>query len=541
MDAFARDPYASSSQTRALSLWAPRLTSGESEFSRIRDVSTARARDLITSSAYAANAIRIHKDNVIGPRYTLALRPQADRLGITPEQAVEWTHQVEQEWEAYANSPTFDADAARVLSFPWLLHMIYESFLTSGDGLAVLKYKDGYPGSFKTCMQVIEPERLSNPADKVQSMKIRNGVEFGEDGEPIAYHIRKIHPADVYLDQPGPDAMAWLRIERATAWGRPIVLHMIDRRRAELRRGISSFVSVLRNLKLLDEYDGAEVESAILRTMVASVIKTELPDTEAANIMGAAPTAAIAGQAHMHPRAQDAQSYLAGISHFRREQGISINGARVMQLLPGEDLELKQAQTDGLAFEAFQHAIVRKIAAGAGTSAESLSRDFGQMSYASAMVSIADIWRSFLVRREQLNRQVAIPFASAWLEEAIDSKRVPLPTGKFGTADDLLPMRNAIWARSTFMSWGMPSPDPLKKVQAQKEAIMAGLSTHQEEAYADGLDYREVLGQAAAERKLKETLGIPQLETLPPGQPERLVDAQTEQALRPPPAKPAPK
>lgn len=537
MDAFARGDQdgSSSLHQRSLSLWMPRLASAEAQNQPHRDLSTARSRDLAMSSAYAANALRIHRDNVIGPRFTLALRPMYQLLGISREQSNEWSLLAEREWEAYASSPTFDCDAARSLTFPWLLHMLYYAFLTAGEGLAVIKWLSS--GSYSTCLQVIEPERLSNPPDRMPSQfNIRNGVEFDKNGAPAWYYIRKVHPSDVVLPYNSPDAYKWLRVRRSTTWGRPIVLHMLDRTRAEMRRGISQFVSVLRHMKLLDEYDGAEVESAIMRTMVAAVIKTELPKEEVHAIMGARPTAAVAAQAGLtaHGRALDSQQYMAGIADFRKEQALTMSGARIAQLLPGETLELLQAKSDGLAFEAFQASLVRKLAAGLGTTAESLSRDFGQMSYASAMVSIGDIWRHFLVRREMVIRQCGLPYVMSWLEEAIDERRLPLPNGKFGTFEDLIPMRNAIFARSTFMSWGPPQVDPVKQREGQKKAIEIGLSTHQEEAYAEGLDWREMLDQIAIEREYKDTLGIPQLENLPPGQPQAMIDAAA--APDPPPA-----
>src|SRR5580765_946086 len=131
MDAFARgDAYkdGSSLHTRSLSLWMPRLISAETQNQPHRGLSTARSRDLAMSSAYAANALRIHRDNVIGPRFTLALPPMYQLLGVSRDAANEWSLLAEREWEAYASSPTFDCDAARALTFPWLLHMAYWSF-----------------------------------------------------------------------------------------------------------------------------------------------------------------------------------------------------------------------------------------------------------------------------------------------------------------------------------------------------------------------------------------------------------------------------
>lgn len=509
--------YTESAHSRALELWRPPLRSAEVDYERRRPLTAGRARDVVMSSAFGANAARIHRDNVVGPRFTLALRPLADLLKITPEQAKTWSRLVEREWSAYAQSPTFDCDAQRMLTFPGMLHMAYWAFLTGGEALGVFKWKLGMSTGYNTCVQMVEAERLSTPPDKELDKRIRNGIELDDDGMPVAYHIRKVHPSDM-LVAPDADGFKWERVARFEPWGRPKVLHMFDRFRPDMQRGISAFVTALRGLKMVDEYNQAELESAVLKAGFAAVVKTELAKKDLGPALGAP---ADLGPAESK-EAEDALQYMLGTDPYRKAQSLTVNGARAVHLLPGESLELLQTTEGGISFEAFQRALINELAAGTGVSSEQLSRDFGEMSFASAKVALGDVWRHFFVRREMIVRQMGLPWVSAWLEEAVDQGKVPLPTGKKGNALDLAPMRAAIFANSTFMSWGPPVIEPVKEAEGQKIRLGIGTTTLAQEAQEAGDDWEEILEQQAAERKKRTELGLPQIEELeskdkPPG------------------------
>ncbi len=42
-------------------------------------------------------------------------------------------------------------------------------------------------------MQIVDPDRLSNPQQNFDMPNIRGGVEIDSDSAPIAYHIREAH------------------------------------------------------------------------------------------------------------------------------------------------------------------------------------------------------------------------------------------------------------------------------------------------------------------------------------------------------------
>ena len=50
-----------------------------------------------------------------------------------------------------------------------------------------------------TTIQLIEPDRLSNPYNSTDSKNLRGGVEIDHFGAPVAYYILKEHPGDYWM------------------------------------------------------------------------------------------------------------------------------------------------------------------------------------------------------------------------------------------------------------------------------------------------------------------------------------------------------
>lgn len=64
-------------------------------------------------------------------------------------------------------------------------------------------------GRYATTVQIVDPDRLSNPQQNFDMPNVRGGVEIDGDGAPIAYHIREAHIGDWWS---GAKTMTWRRI-----------------------------------------------------------------------------------------------------------------------------------------------------------------------------------------------------------------------------------------------------------------------------------------------------------------------------------------
>ena len=483
--------------------WRPRLSDADSDHRPSLKLDKARARELAWQDPYGANAIRIHRNSVIGKAYRLSLKIDAEGLGISPEAAHDWNQKAEREWHRYAEGVHFGADASRKNTWTFLMHQAIAGMVIDGEILAILPPKKGWEG-YLTCMHLLEPERLVDPGETAleAGLEIRNGIEIDQQGEPLAYYIQRTYPTSNFGTLNTKGEMDYVRVRRMTDWGRPLVLHCFDEHRPNMTRGVSKVVASMKQMKMLGQYSDTELERAAIGASLAAVIESEMNWEEAMRVVGGS------GSADFENGLTKASiDHMKNVAPYHQEVGLRFNGSRVAHLLPNEKLHIVQPTVNGASYDKFEKAFIRQIAAGLDVASESLARDFTGTSYSAARMSLADIWRAYLVSRQLLNTKFAMPFVSAWLEESILSGFLPMPDGSEATIDNWVARRGHI-VRGTFISWGKPIIDPTKERDGQQKALAMGLTTLEEEAAAEGKDWSELMAQRKVETDHREELGL---------------------------------
>lgn len=483
--------------------WRPGLRSADDDHFVDFNANKARARELSWQEPYGVNGLRIARDNIIGKSYALSLNIGAEPLRLTEEAAHAWERKAQDEWTRYAEGPWFGSDASRKNTFTFQMHQAIACLHTEGEILGIIAAKKGWEG-YMTCLHMLEPERLVNPAQVPLNagVQLAHGVERDRMGEPLAYYIRKTYPntrAAIQVNRDNP--MDYERVPRMTEWGRPVVLHCFDEHRPSMTRGVSAMVSVMKQMKMLGAYSDTELERAIMQASFAAVIESELDHDEAMRLLGAE------GAGWDNTLTAAAMAHMKQIAPYHQKMGLRFNGSRIAHLLPGEKLNVVSKNVAGAEYEKFEKAMIRQLAAGLGVAAESLSRDFSDTSYSAARMSLADIWRSNLVRREMLNSKFAMQFVGAWMEEAILSGFLPMPDGSEPTLENWIKKRHWI-VRGTFVSWGKPLIDPVKERQGQLMALAMGLTTLEEEAATEGKAWDDILRQRKQEADERRRLGL---------------------------------
>jgi lambda family phage portal protein len=483
-------------QDREIALWRPPLSSADGNTLWDADTLKARARDLGRNNPYADNAVRIRRASVIGRGLRLSLKPDHVTLGISFEAASEWANAVERRWELYANSPARHADARRLQTFNELLQTAEACFYLDGEALGALEWKRSPNSPFRTCLHLIDADRLENPNGAPDGQKLRGGIERDAYGEPVAYHIRNRHRGDGLI---GAVSDGWARVRRQTAWGRPLILHYYDHHRPDLTRGVTRFASVLRPMKMLAAYDDIELSRAMIQASYAAVIKTQLDYEKAATVMGAD---ALTGFGD-NPLVGASLGYMSTIAEFHREAGLTFNGARIPHLLPNEDLEVIQSNAPNSNFADYENAFLRKFSAGLGVDFCELAKNYSEVNYSSLRGAHADIWRHYMCARQAMADGFAWPFFGAWLEEAIDIGELSLPAG----VTDFYAAKDAL-CRGRWIGWGKPLIDPLKERKAQEVGLNLGVETLESICAEQGQDWEEVVEQRARERDRMAALGL---------------------------------
>jgi lambda family phage portal protein len=476
---------------------ASRLQSSDIEAYRSKDHLLSGARDVSRTSPYGRSAVRTLVDNVVGSNFALSMDPDLTLLGVTSEQAEEWADLVEAEWRAYAEGLGFSADAQRRQSFSGLMRTAFAGYFVGGEALGSVEWKAGFGSAYSTCLYLMDPERLSDPHGAIDyNSKRRMGVERDKHGAPIAYWIRQASPSDG-LWQPAA-TYKWDRKARFSSWGRPRILHAFEADRPDMSRGLSHFTTAIDPIRSLDEYQQTELEAAAVRATFAATITSELNYEQAIGLLGPDQRQALQANGPLSMALQMMTERLG----FYGSQDIKVGKTKITHLLPNEKLDIKNGTLMPGVLKEYDEVSLYKIASALGVDYASLTKNYSSTNYSGARVALAEIARSYSVRRADFTSQLCIPFAMAWLEEAIVVRETIPMLGK----SSFYEKRGAL--RMDFDTLGKPLIDPLKEMQAKQTQYQMGATSLRQICKEFDMDYRQVLEQRAREKADMALLGL---------------------------------
>lgn len=494
-------PYdASSLSTQEMGSWVPWIRSPDAEINLYRDRMVARSRDLVRNDGWAAGGITRILDNTIGTGLRLSSSPDyralAARSGITAFDAVwadEFRRAVEAFWRTYSEDINHWNDVSRQLTTGQQFRLAMRHKLIDGDALGVAYWfpdQVGYGGAeYATALLLVDPDRLSNPYQMMDTRNLRGGVEIDEYGAPIAHHIRKAQQNDWYL---AVEANTWERVEKYDEDGWQRVFHDFDRDRASQHRGVGVFAPILAHAKMLSRYYGTELQAATIAATFATYVKSPYDPALIQDALGTG---------------DDELSQLAGYQKLRaewsQERPAMLNGARIPTLAPGESIEAVSSQHPHGNFGDFAHEMLRIMAAAAGVSAEQITQDWSRTNYSSARAALLEAWKTLQRRKNEFTIGFATPFYATWLHEVMDRNELPLPNG----APPFMAMRTA-YSRCSWLGVGRGWIDPVKEKQGAQMGMEIGLSTLRSESIEQGLDWEESLDQRQIEVQAFKERGL---------------------------------
>ena len=416
----------------------------------------SRARDLERNSPVARHFLRMVAVNVVGPN-GVRCRPQIRQADDTLDR--EANRFVLDAWTDWSRAATI---GGRV-TFNSFSRQVIRG--VARDGEAFVRLWRGFDNRFGFALEYIDPmlvdESYNKPPDQ-SGNEVRLGIEVDEFGRPLAYHV---------WDSPqrliGSSSRNRLRIPADQ------MLHIYDPEQANQSRGVSWMVAVMQPMKMLDGYREAEVVAARL------------------------------GAAKM--------------GFFQRKEGLDTStlspderGNLEMEANPGTFLVLPDGYEvsawtpdhPSSAYASFVKDKMREIATGLGVSYNSLASDLEGVNYSSMRSGLLierDLWRTY---QNWWIDSVLTPVYREWI--AATSLRSITSGGAEGVAVGGVD----IYAPPRWSPRGWPWVDPLKDVQATKEAIEAGLGSRHQALAEQGLDYEETLEELAVEDELAAEYGV---------------------------------
>lgn len=492
-------PYeASSVQTQEMGQWFPIIRSPDSEINQYRDRMVARSRDLSRNDGWANGGITRILDNTVGAHLRLSANPDWRYLrrlakGFGPEWADEFRSAVEALWRAYSEDLGHWNDVSCQLSMSQQMRLGLRHKLIDGEDLFVAHWMPERIGrgaaTYATAFLLVDPDRLSNPYQMVDTKYLRGGVEIDEDGVPIAYHIRKAHQNDWYN---AAESMVWERVARLDPDGWRRVIHDFERDRAGQNRGIGIFTPVLAHAKMLARYYGVELQAATVATIFGTYVTSPYDPKMV--------------ESAMDSDGEELGFYQDLRADWSKERPAMLNGVRIPTLAPGETINQVQAAHPHDGFADFAHEMLRSIAAALGVSAEQITQDWSKTNYSSARAALLESWKTLSRRSAEFKMGTATPIYASWLQEVLER----------GDLDDVLP-RNApdfieaatAYSRCDWLGVARGWVDPVKEKQGAILGLDGGLSTLKRECAEQGLDYEEVIQQRAIEVRMFKEAGLP--------------------------------
>lgn len=477
---------------RNMKSWNPRIGHVDREALGSRDKIVARARDLVRNNPAIAGGLDRRAESVVGSRIRLLSSPDYEAMARDWKWAAKWARNVELQFRVYDRDSRRNCDAERAQTFGQMVETAYRHWFVDGESLAYVEMRDR-GSAYETCLRIIDPDRLDNPDNLTDGSILANGnqvvggVEINPSGVAVAYHIRIHHP-DSLIQNTGLNKTE--RVERDDPDGRPRIIHAFKRDRAQQRRGISQLAASMRKIKMLDKYDDAELELALLRALRAPYVRM---DAAPEDVKSALAPSGGSGDPSFYER------YLG----YREENPLHVDGIGFTQLIGQEQIGFAQADGPPAHYAEFRMQGLGSIASDFGLSVHQLTQAWDGINYSNARTLLNEVWRGLLDDRWQFTQQFCTPFFAAWLQEAVAIGKVKIPGG---------PANFFRWrAEITMADWlgpGRGRIDPKKEADADDMNLAAGRSNLSMQANEQGQDARDILIGRARDKEWIEEFGL---------------------------------
>jgi lambda family phage portal protein len=364
------------------------------------------------------------------------------------------------------------ADAGGRMTFGAIQYLIERNMMVYGEYLVLVRMLDtGRP--YYLSLQVVNPQRLRTPIDLWNNPSIKDGVELGANGEPVAYWIKKSTTSPGSL----PDTSAnFLRVPARTGH-RKNVFHGFIQTEPEQVRGWPSFAPALKFFKDPSDYLDAELVSNIVTAALALFIQIGGNDAY--------------GLANQLATLTD-EATLPGAQPTRYQELVP---GSIMYGNQGETPHLISPNRPGQTFEPFTRTIKKGIAYSLNQPYAALFKDTDGVSFAGFRSAMLEAWRTYEQRRTWLGEAFCAPVWTMLMEEAY-------LRGEWDVPDFYEKM--AVYTNSRWQGPPKGDIEPVKQMQTDVLAIRNNLKTRSASINERGGDLLETFDTLQEEQEMME-------------------------------------
>jgi lambda family phage portal protein len=450
-------------QSRLTSGWGTSTTSEDAELVSSLTVARNRSRQLVRDAAYAKRAKVIIQNNIVGQGIGMQAQVMNSRGALNDR----INDELETVWETWCAKQF--CHTGRSLHFADFERALIGQVFEAGEVFVRLYSQAVGDSPVPLAMELIEAERIADnlqPGPAEMANSVRLGIEVDRFGGPVAYFIRSVHPGELRLT-----TEQTAKVERVPA---EQILHIRLIDRWPQTRAMPWMHAAARKLNDMDGLTEAEITAARAAACYMGFI--ESPD----------------GETQMGDDLPDGS------------KEIELSPAVIEHLAPGEKFNFAAPNRPNSQLDPFMRMMLREVAAGTGSSYESLSRDYSQSNYSSsrlALIDDRDLWRTlqaWFIRdfRQQIHGR--------WIQQAVLARAVPsVNIAEYAQHPEKF---TAVRFKPRGWSW----IDPTKEVQAYIDAILAGFTTVSDviALTGSGRDLEDVLKERKRELDMMKDAGL---------------------------------
>ncbi len=483
---------------RSLASWAPSVQSVDADIIPDKQYVDARAHDIIRNDAFAMAGVQLHKDNIVGAQYRLNSKPRIRVLGLDDTWEDEFATEVEEKFTNWAESLNNWVDASRRNNLTSMVRLAVGTYLMGGEVLATAEWMRESDRAYRTAIQMIALDRLSNPGDMGYDMeRTRGGVRMSASGAPLGYYIRQASPGGIYEWN---KSVRWSYIRARNGLGRPQVIHILEQDRPSQTRGMTQMSAALKEMRITKRFRDITLQNAVVNASFAAAIESELPSAQAFESLGGGDV----GSSIINY----AQQFLGAVATYgKNARNMQVDGVKIPHLMPGTKLNMMPMGNPGGVGGEFEASLLRYLAADLGVSYEQLSRDYSETNYSSARAGMTETWKFMQGRKKMVADRFASTIFRLWFEEAVNSGHIETMNAR-SVPNMYEGLNMEAFTNAQWIGAGRGQIDELKETQAAILRIKSRLSTHEQEIARMGEDYRPIFRQIAREQKEMEEMGI---------------------------------
>ncbi|MBQ1429092.1 MAG: phage portal protein [Kiritimatiellae bacterium] len=451
--------FAAAEVSRILKPWVWDGGFSNGEIATALAVIRARSRDMAKNSEHFVRWLDLFVANVIGDGMKFKSMPGRDNAPEAIDAAA--AKFLQYHWWRWSTAPEL-SDVSGRKSFAAICRLCAENWARDGEAFVLIDRAAQNDYGFS--LRVVRPDAIDETMNGAKgTTAIRNGVEIDRATlRPVAYYFR--------ADREDP-AASWVLNRPVVRKPAADVLHLYTQHDETQTRGIPLGHAVLKKLKMLDEYNVAELVAA----------------RDEANTTGI----------FSAPFGRDGEP-----GEYTDEESAALTmpsepGTK-MKLEPGWDYKTVTPTHPNRELTAFKNSMLRDVASGLGLEYSCFANDYAGVSYSSVRagtIAERDHWR---ILQAQFIDQIASPVYRAWLASFLKYRASsPYVAADFARLVDH-EFRGRTW------EW----VDPAKDVNAAATAVAHGWKTDSQIAADYGTDFEENLIEMKRLKKKKESAGL---------------------------------